>query len=260
MNQSHRFVSQVSIMGLSFPCLDYQRALEIFEQWIIERKPHQVCVANVHTTVTCLKDKDLRDINNKSLITMDGLPLVWYANLVRDAEIKERVCGPELMLRCFDHGRTKGWTHFFLGGKEDVLNDLVKAVKSRYSGVDIVGWYSPPFRALSSIEDKQLIDRINQSSPDFLWVGLGAPKQEKWIAAHLTRINAPVQIGVGAAFDFHSGHLQRSPGWMQKAGLEWFFRLLQDKRLINRYFSTNPVFLMLFLRDFINIKLLKKQV
>lgn len=189
---------------------------------------------------------------------MDGLPLVWYANWVHNANIKERVCGPELMLRCLDHGRSQGWKHFFLGGKETVLNDLVGNMRSRFPGVNIVGWHSPPFRPLSSDEDKTLVDQINQCRPDFLWVGLGAPKQEKWIEAHLTKINVPLQIGVGAAFDFHSGHVKRAPVWMQRTGFEWLYRMLQDRRLIKRYFSTNPVFLLLFLRDFVVFNLLKK--
>jgi len=120
--------------------------------------------------------------------------------------------------------------------------------------VNIVGWHSPPFRPLSLEEDEQLVALINEHQPDFLWVGLGAPKQEKWIAAHLAKVNAPVQVGVGAAFDFHSGHVRRAPVWMQKSGLEWLYRMLQDRRLIKRYCATNPVFLALFLRDFVVVR------
>jgi N-acetylglucosaminyldiphosphoundecaprenol N-acetyl-beta-D-mannosaminyltransferase len=229
---------KINVLGLNFPYLNYQYSLEIFKHWVTERTYHQVCVANVHTTVLCLNDEELRDITNNSLVTMDGLPLVWYANLVHNSNIKERVCGPELMLRCFDQGRAYGWKHFFLGGTEEVLNNLVSNMKSCFPGVNIVGWHSPPFRPLSPVEDEQLVDLINSNQPDFLWVGLGAPKQEKWIA-------------VGAAFNFHSGHLKRSPVWMQKTGLEWLYRMSQEPRLIKRYFSTNPVFLFLFLRDFI---------
>ncbi len=251
--------NKVDILGIEFPVIDYQYCLTLFGQWTGLREPHQVCIANVHTVVTSLTDKELRDINAHSLMTMDGLPLVWYARAVHGAKIKERVCGPELMLRCLDKGRALGWRHFFLGGKEVVLVDLVNAMRSRYPGVEITGWHSPPFRPLSTEEDHQLVALINQSQPDFLWVGLGAPKQEKWIAAHLVNIQVPVQIGVGAAFDFHSGHVQRAPLWMQKWGLEWLFRMLQDRRLIKRYFTTNPIFLGLFLRDFIIVKFRKKK-
>jgi len=254
---SGQYPEFINILGLNFPVLDYQYSLELFKHWIASGVSHQVCTVNVHTIVISLTDKDFRDINNNSLTTMDGLPLVWYARAVLGASIKERVCGPELMLRCLDHGRSQGWKHFFLGGKEGVLIDLVSAMQSRFPGVEIVGWLSPSFRPMSAEEDEQLVTLINQHQPNFLWVGLGAPKQEKWIAAHLASIHVPVQIGVGAAFDFHSGHVQRAPVWMQKSGLEWLYRMLQDPRLIKRYCSTNPVFLALFLRDFIAVKLRK---
>ena len=245
-------------MGLNIPLIDYAYTLELFKHWVASRKPHQVCTANVHTVVTSLSDHKLRDINNRSLVTMDGLPLVWYARAVHGANITERVSGPDLMLRCLDEGRSYGWTHFFLGGKEAVLTDLVSAMQLRFPGVAIVDWLSPSFQPLSSEEDEQLVALINRHQPDFLWVCLGAPKQEKWIAEHLSRIHVPVQIGVGAAFDFHSGHVRRAPVWMQKSGLEWFFRMLQDSRLVKRYFLTNPIFLVLFLRDFVRAKLRRK--
>lgn len=254
---SKPYSNTINILGLNFPVIDYSSTLDLFKHWIASREPHQVCIANVHTVVTSLTDKELRDINNQSLITMDGLPLVWYAKAVHRANIKGRVCGPELMLRCLDQGRTRNWKHFFLGGKEEVLTDLVGAMHSRFPGVEIAGWHSPPFRTMSAEEDNQLVALINQHQPDFLWVGLGAPKQEKWIASHLASVQVPVQIGVGAAFDFHSGHVQRAPEWMQKSGLEWLYRMLQDRRLIKRYCSTNPVFLALFLRDFIAVNFRK---
>jgi N-acetylglucosaminyldiphosphoundecaprenol N-acetyl-beta-D-mannosaminyltransferase len=241
----------VEIMGLKFSLLDYQGCLELFAQWIMDNQAHQVCIANVHTTVTCLTDAELRNINNQSLITRDGMPLSWYANLVHDAGLKDRVCGPELMLRCLDAGRDKGWKHFFLGGEETVLLDLVAKMQDRFPGVELVGWHSPPFRALSEAEDQELVDLINHHQPDFLWVGLGAPKQEKWIAAHLSKVHVPVQLGVGAAFDFHSGHVARAPDWMQKIGMEWFYRMMQDRRLIKRYLATNPVFFGYLVRDYV---------
>ncbi|MGZ4958248.1 MAG: WecB/TagA/CpsF family glycosyltransferase [Methylomonas sp.] len=209
--------------------------------------------------VTCLSDKELRDINNRSFVTMDGLPLVWYAKRVHGADVS-RVCGPDLMLKCLDQGRNMGWKHFFLGGRQEVLDDLVAAMQKRYPDVDIVGWHSPPFRQLSEDEDNQLVELINNAKPDFLWVGLGAPKQEKWIAAHLDKIHVPVQLGVGAAFNFHSGHVMRAPLWMQKNGLEWLYRMFKDKRLIKRYLATNPVFLSLFARDLLVFRLLKRKV
>lgn len=242
----------LNVLGIKFQNLNYDRSIALFQEWIISKVPHQVCLANVHTVVSSLMDKDLRNINNNSLSTMDGLPLVWYANMVHDSSKASRVCGPDLMLKCLDEGRKRDWKHFFLGGTDDVLVELVKKMEKRFPGVEIVGCYSPPFRALSDAEDSALVDMINAAKPDFLWVGLGAPKQEKWIAAHLDRINVPVQLGVGAAFNFHSGRIKRAPVWMQKAGLEWLYRVYKEKRLLKRYLKTNSVFLMFFLRDILN--------
>jgi N-acetylglucosaminyldiphosphoundecaprenol N-acetyl-beta-D-mannosaminyltransferase len=258
MDAETKPVQVINVLGVNFQKLDYVTALALFQHWIDSKIAHQVCIANVHTLVSCQSDQQLRDINNRSLVTLDGLPLVWYANLVLRANVG-RVCGPDLMLNCLDHGRGKGWKHFFLGGKPEVLQDLQQKMLERFPGVAIVGLHSPPFRELSVEEDQQLVDMINASEADFLWVGLGAPKQEKWIAAHLDRIGVPVQLGVGAAFDFHSGHLQRAPLWMQKNGLEWLYRMAMDKRLVKRYLSTNPKFLMLFLRDWLLVRLLRRR-
>jgi len=255
---NHGLGRVVNILGIEFPILGYEDTLNLFQNWVSSGISHQVCIANVHTVVACLTDPELRDISNKALSTMDGLPLVWYANRVHKANVKNRVCGPDLMLKCLEQGQALGWRHFFLGGKEQVLEDLANKMRCRFPQANIVGWHSPPFRLLSAEEDQQLVDLINAAKPDFLWVGLGAPKQEKWIAAHLDKIHVPVQLGVGAAFDFHSGHIKRAPVWMQKNGLEWLYRMLKDKRLIKRYFSTNPVFLLHFVKDLLLIRLLRR--
>jgi len=250
----------INVLGINFPILNYEKTLNVFQDYIFSKVAHQVCIANVHTVVTSLKDKELRTISNNCLSTMDGLPLVWYANLVSGARVECRVCGPDLMLKCLDQGRATGWKHFFLGGTQQVLTGLVNSMQLRYPGVEIVGWHSPPFRSLTVEEDSRLVELINAANPDFLWVGLGAPKQEKWIAAHLDRIHVPVQLGVGAAFDFHSGSINRAPLWMQNNGFEWLYRMIKDRRLIKRYFTTNPIFLLLFAKDFLLIKLLNRKI
>ncbi len=256
-SQKTRPYQTIELFGIKFTNLTYDRAINIFQDWIISKQPHQVCFTNVHTAVSCLKDKELRNINNHSLNAMDGLPIVWYANLVHNRGKSNRVCGPDLMQKCLDEGRKRDWTHFFLGGTEAVLEDLVKNVETKFPGVNIVGRDSPPFRQLTAEEDALLVEKINAAKPDFLWVGLGAPKQEKWIAAHLDRVHAPVQLGVGAAFSFHSGHIKRAPLWMQKNGLEWLYRLSKERRLLRRYVETNAIFLLFFIRDLFLIRFLK---
>jgi len=247
----------VDVLGVKFLNLNYDRAINVFQKWIISKQPHQVCFVNVHTLVSSLNDKKLREINNNALNAMDGMPVVWYAKLVQGRQKASKVCGPDLMLKCLDEGRNRHWKHYFLGGTEQVLEDLIVSMKNRFPGIEIVGWHSPAFRELTDHEDAELVQLINDAKPDFLWVGLGAPKQELWIASHLDLIHAPVQLGVGAAFNFHSGHIQRAPKWMQKSGLEWLYRIYKEKRLLKRYITTNPIFMFLLIRDFILIRVLK---
>ena len=245
------------IFGIKFTPLNFNQAINLFQQWQISKTSHQVCFVNVHTITSGLQDKALRDIGQNSLNLIDGLPLLWYSKLVNKYSSANRLSGPDLMLKCLEEGCQRDWRHFFLGGTEAVLQDLVTNMQQRYPGIEIVGWHSPPYRELTALEDDQLVDLINAAKPDFLWVGLGAPKQEKWIAEHLSRIHVPVQLGVGAAFNFHSGHLKRAPLWMRNCGLEWLYRMFSESRLIKRYLFTNPIFLLLFFRDLLLIRLLK---
>ncbi len=247
-------IPKVHIMDMQFSTLSASQTLNLFQHWINTRSVNQVCFANVHTLITSRQDTELKQICNKALTAIDGQPLVWYANWVLGASIDNRVCGPDLMARCLDEGRERGWKHYFLGGRQQVLQDLVSTVREDYPGVDIVGWHSPPFRELTPAEEAWLIADINAKQPDFLWVGLGAPKQEKWIARHMHQLHAPVQIGVGAAFAFLSGHVDRAPRWMQESGLEWMYRMVKERRLVKRYLQTNPLFMLLFIHDFLVVR------
>lgn len=247
----------IEILGLKFPVQDYGKAIETFSEWIATGSAHHVCIANVHTMVMAHKEPEFRRLNDRAdMLTIDGQPLRWYANLVCKAGILERVCGPELMLRCIEKGQEEGWRHYFYGGRLDVLDKLVENLSAKYPKAEIVGAYSPPFRQLSDEEDDRIVEQINNVKPDFLWVGLGAPKQEKWIAEHLDKLNSPVQVGVGAAFDFHAGEIRRAPDFLQKMGLEWLFRAWNDPRLWKRYLTTNPVFLGLLCRDIFRKRIL----
>jgi len=247
----------VNIGGILFPAICYLDALEVFIEWIKNGDAHQVCIVNVHALVSAQRDQGFGNIlRSADLCTMDGEPLRWYANLIEQAGIIERVCGPELMLHCLDYGRERGWKHFLLGGREGVLEQLHQNLVDKYPGVQIVGSEAPPFRPMTVEEGDALVKQINESDADFLWVGLGAPKQERWISENLARLNVPVNIGVGAAFDFHAENIARAPVWMQRFGLEWLFRLINDPRLWRRYLSTNPPFLWMLIWDYIKIRLL----
>jgi N-acetylglucosaminyldiphosphoundecaprenol N-acetyl-beta-D-mannosaminyltransferase len=251
---------KVDICGVRHSCIEYDTAIAFFDEWIGRRdKPRQICISNVHTTIMCRRDKELAEIANKSaIVTIDGQPLRWYARYVKGVRLNDRVCGPELMIRSIETGLEKGWRHYFLGGKSEVLSNLCKTLLGKYPGLQIAGCYSPPFKPLTDKEDQEIAERINASRADILWVGLGAPKQEKWIAHNLSRVHVPILIGVGAAFDFHSGNVRRAPRFLQRSGLEWAYRIIQDPRLFNRYLKTNPVFMYLFARDYFQARFVKR--
>jgi len=250
----------VNMADVSFPVINYDGAIKIFQQWIDERKPsQQVCIVNVHTLVSAMRNPAFRSIMQQAgMNTMDGQPLKWYANTVCQADVNERVCGPELMLRCLDQGVERGWQHYFLGGRPEVLESLESRVLQRFPGVQIAGSYSPPFRSVTDGEETEMIAHINASKANILWVGLGAPRQEQWIHRNLHRLTVPVCVGVGAAFDFHAGSITRAPSWMQSAGLEWLYRVIADPRLFRRYLDTNPPFLWMLIRDWVRVHVLRR--
>lgn len=172
----------------------------------------------------------------------DGGPLSTVGQK-RGHKNMERTTGPSLMGEIFEISVKKGYRHYFYGSKEETLDILKKKLTEKYPGIQIVGMYSPPFRPLTKEEDDVVIGRINETQPDFVWIGLGAPKQEKWMAAHQGKIDG-LMLGVGAGFDYYAENIKRAPMWMQKSSLEWLYRLLQDpKRLFKRYWNTNTKFI-----------------
>ena len=199
-----------------------------------------ICVSNVHTTVMSFKDTEYRAIQNGAALALpDGKPLSVVSRR-RGFRNARRVPGPDLMLEMF---KQPGYRHFFYGSKEETLEMLKDNLLKMYPDLNIAGMYAPPFRPLSEEEDAEDIKKINDARPDFIWVGLGAPKQEKWMASHQDKVNG-IMLGVGAGFDFHAGTVKRAPKWMQELCLEWFYRLIKDpRRLLKRYLSTNLSFI-----------------
>jgi N-acetylglucosaminyldiphosphoundecaprenol N-acetyl-beta-D-mannosaminyltransferase len=239
-------MDKVNILGIGISRLNMEGVKKEIGQYIVRGGCHYVLASNVHTLMMSQTDNDYRKINNESDISLpDGKPLVWAARLLGEARI-QRICGRDLMTALCQESLKNGYSHFFYGARENVLELLLEKLRNKHGGLKIAGYYSPPFRPLSKEEDDRVVNMINDSQADLVWIGLGAPKQEKWIAEHLGKIKAPVMLAVGAAFDFHAGNVRQAPAWIQEAGLEWLFRFwLEPRRLWKRYLLNNPRFLYL---------------
>jgi N-acetylglucosaminyldiphosphoundecaprenol N-acetyl-beta-D-mannosaminyltransferase len=234
---------RTNVLGVGVSAIDMADALRAIEAWIANRTPRYVCVTGVHGVMESQRDPDLRRIHNQAgLVTPDGMPLVWLSRLAGHRRVR-RVYGPDLMLECCARSVEHGWRHFFYGGDEGVPELLAERLRERFPGLSVVGTYSPPFRPLTEAEDAEIVQRIRDTRPDFVWVGLSTPKQERWMRAHVESLGAPVLLGVGAAFDFHAGLKRQAPRWMQRSGLEWLFRMMTEpRRLWRRYCVNNPLF------------------
>jgi len=238
-------IKKVNILGVVISAIAMGDAVEFISAWINDRKRHYVNVCTVHTIMECLSDPELQLIINRSgMATPDGMPLVWLSHL-HGFQRTERVYGPDLMLAVCAHSIERGYRHYFYGGVEGVAEKLSQNLSARFPGLQIAGFYSPPFRPPGAIEESRTIDRINAAKPDIVWVGLGTPKQDYWVAKHRSVLDASVIIAVGAAFDFHTNRIPQAPKWMQHNGLEWVFRMLvEPRRLAYRYIVYNPLFIM----------------
>ena len=208
-----------------------------------------ICVSNVHTTVMSYENEEYRKIQNGAAMALpDGAPLSSYSRR-KGYKQAQRVTGPDLMLELFAISKEKGYRHYFYGATEETLQSMKEVLERDYPGIQIAGMYAPPFRALTPQEDAQIVAKINEARPDFIWIGLGAPKQEEWMYQHMGQLQG-VLIGVGAGFDYLAGYIKRAPRWMQRMSLEWLYRLLQDpKRLWRRYFTSNVKFICLTRMD-----------
>ena len=236
-------IPRVDVLGVRVSATTMERAVAELGRWVDEGERSYVCVTGVHGVMESQSDPDLVDIHNRSgLTTTDGMPLVWAAKFA-GIEPVERVYGPDLMLEVLDRSVEEGWTHFLYGGAAGVADRLADELRSRFPGLQIVGTHTPPFRPLTAGEEDAVVEQINGSGAHFVWVGLSTPKQERWMAAMRPRLTAAGLLGVGAAFDMHSGTVRQAPRWMQRGGLEWLFRLaVEPKRLWRRYLSNNPRF------------------
>jgi len=232
-----------NIMGVNIAAIDMDWLLEFTEKHIAELSGDYICVSNVHTTVTSYEDKAYCAVQNGGILAIpDGGPLSTVGHK-RGFKDMKRTTGPSYLGEVLKVSAENGYSHYFYGSTDETLEKLFNNLRSDYPGIKIAGMYSPPFRPLSQQEDREIVARINETDPDFVWIGLGAPKQEIWMAEHQGKIKG-LMVGVGAAFDYFAGNIERAPEWMQKSNLEWFYRLMQDpKRLIARYWHTNNKFI-----------------
>lgn len=234
-----------NILGVNVSVTDMDRTIRDIRNNLTKWRGKYICVSNVHTTVMAYDNPDYKKVQNGAVMALpDGGPLSSYSRSEGKSDAR-RVTGPDLMREILKRSGEYGWKHFFYGSTQKTLDMLKDKIDKDYPGAQVVGMISPPYRELSPEEDAQYVDMINEANPDFVWVGLGAPKQEIWMAAHQDRVMS-LMLGVGAAFDYESGNLKRAPQWMQKCNLEWLYRFMQEpRRLFKRYFVTNIKFLWL---------------
>jgi N-acetylglucosaminyldiphosphoundecaprenol N-acetyl-beta-D-mannosaminyltransferase len=237
-------VRRRDLLGVPIALTTYAEAMDVMDGMVARRERGYVCATAVHALMVAQNDPEMREALERSTLTVpDGMPLVWAVNLLGE-DLADRVYGPELMLRYCERSRERGHRVFLYGGRDQgSLAQLTLNLRLRFPGIKIVGGYSPPFRALTDDEDDAIARQINAARPDVVWVGIGVPKQEKWMARLRDRLDAPVLAAVGAAFDFHAGRVSMAPEWMQSRGLEWTYRIAQEpRRLLPRYLIHNPRF------------------
>jgi N-acetylglucosaminyldiphosphoundecaprenol N-acetyl-beta-D-mannosaminyltransferase len=244
-------ISKVNIGHIPFSIISFGQAINTLSKWGNQKeKCKQVVLAYVHSVVVAEKNPDfLKVCMNSDLVLADGVPIVWVSRM-KESQIPVRIAGPDLMWLFLKRCAKRRFTIFLLGGENEQLLKLKSNLENANPGIQIVGTYSPPFGVWSQEENDRIIKMVNASKADILLLGVTSPKQDIWIARHRDRLTTHVAIGFGAAFDFHSGRKIRAPRWIQRMGMEWFFRFLQDpKRLWSRYLFSNLHFIFLMLSD-----------
>lgn len=243
MNSGEVNIPRVNVLGVGVSAINLPRAVAAIDAALRERRRGYICVTGVHGVMEAQRDPELKRLHNNSFLTTpDGMPMVWLGRL-RGRREMARVYGPDLMLEVLKLSATRGHRHFFYGGSDGVAEELRRKITERLPGLQVVGTYEPPFRPLNADEERALRDQIAQCRPDFMWVGISTPKQERFMAEYLPKLDVTLMAGVGAAFNFHCGRVRQAPRWMQRSGLEWFYRFVTEPRLRGRYLSIVPRFL-----------------
>jgi N-acetylglucosaminyldiphosphoundecaprenol N-acetyl-beta-D-mannosaminyltransferase len=248
-------IQKVNVLGVGISVLNLPAALAAIAGAVQARRKGYICVTGVHGVMEAQDDPAFKTIlNDAFLCTPDGMPMVWAGKLKGHPEM-DRVYGPDLMFEVCAWSEKSGCRHFFYGGAEGVAELLAGRLKAKFPGLIVAGTFTPPFRALHADEAEKLREHIRGLQPDILWVGLSTPKQEKFMAEYLPKLDTTLMLGVGAAFDFHSGRVRQAPRWMQRSGLEWFYRLCcEPRRLAKRYLRNNPLFVLKFSSQLLGLK------
>jgi N-acetylglucosaminyldiphosphoundecaprenol N-acetyl-beta-D-mannosaminyltransferase len=239
-------LKRVNILGVGVHAIDIQIALQVCDSAVQDSsssKAQYVCITGVHGIMEAQSDHELRGILNRSLLTTpDGMPTVWIGRL-SGFHLMRRVFGPEFMSAFCRVSVERGYTHFLYGGEIKVAEELQKNLERLYPGIKIVGTHCPPFRPLNPEEEARLIETFSDLKPQVTWIGLSTPKQERFMARYASKLNTKLMLGVGAAFDYHTGRIMDAPAWMKECGLQWAHRLIQEpRRLWKRYAINNPKF------------------
>jgi N-acetylglucosaminyldiphosphoundecaprenol N-acetyl-beta-D-mannosaminyltransferase len=248
-------IGRINVLGVGVSAINMDLALEAVAGALDRREKGYICVTNVHGISEAQTDGTFRHILNRAfLCTPDGMPLVWLGRWQGRREMG-RVYGPDLLLAVLELSEKNGYRHFFYGGKNGAAEALRERLANRFPKAQIVGTYEPPFRPLNAEEQGELKKTIHEARPDMMWIGLGLPKQEKFMAEYLDQLDVTLMAGVGAAFDFHAGRVRQAPGWMQRGGLEWLFRLgCEPRRLWRRYLINNPLFVIRIFCQFTGLR------
>ena len=237
-------IPRVNVLGVGVSSINLAQAVAAIDEALRTKHQGYICFAGVHPVMEAQADAELKRIYNRSFLTTpDGMPMVWL-NRWQGAHHVTRVYGPDLMLEIFRLSETRGWKHFFYGGSDGVAEAMRVEMVKRFPKLQVVGTYEPPFRALTAEEETQLTEQVRVTQPDLMWIGLGSPKQDRFMASMLPKLDVTLMAGVGAAFNFFTGRVPQAPRWMQRSGLEWFYRCLHEPRVRGRYFSTVPRFIL----------------
>jgi len=246
---------RVNVLGVGIHAVNLESAVALIESAILSHRRGYVCVTNVHAVMEAQTSDYYKDVLNNSFLTVpDGRPGVWIGRIQGHSQI-DQVGGPDLILKVCEMSSCNGYTQFFYGGQPGVAEQLRDEMCRRYPGLKVVGTYNPPFRPLHEEEEKELGVRFASLKPDVTWIGLGAPKQELFMAQYLGRLDTTIMIGVGGAFDMHTGRTKDAPQWVKRVGFAWFHRLAQEpRRLWKRYLRTNSRFILAITLQLLGIR------